>query len=163
MRSTGPKSEVGKKRSRLNAVKHRIYSKVIIDPDEEIQFKNIYLELIAEYPPAGFMENYLIKEIAELMIRKERHKGAEAQMIVAYRHMQVGHETQIGDLGTAFAQDAGAYRAIPSCQAAEERLSRRLESYFEKLINLQAKRGQVTGMHEQMPNVISRTAGGTRS
>ena len=41
MRSTGPKSEVGKKRSRLNAVKHGVYSKIIIDPEEEIQFKYI--------------------------------------------------------------------------------------------------------------------------
>ena len=51
LRSTGPKSEAGKKRSRLNAVKHGVYSKIIIDPDEAIQLKNIYLDLIAEYHP----------------------------------------------------------------------------------------------------------------
>ena len=146
LRSTGPKSEAGKKRSRLNAVKHGVYSKIIIDPDEAIQLKNIYLDLIAEYHPEGVLESYLVKEIAELMVRTERYKAAEAQTLQAYRYMQVGQETNVGDFGTALTQDAGAYRAIPSCLAAEERLSHRLESNFEKLINLQAKRGQVAGM-----------------
>jgi len=163
LHSTGPKSEVGKKRSRLNAVKHGVYSKIIVDPEEAIQLKSIYLDLIAEYHPKGVLESYLVKEIAELIVRKERYKAAEAQTLNAYRYMRVGHETNVGDFGTALIQDAGAYRAIPSCLAAEDRLSHRLESNFEKLINLQAKRGQVAGTHEQELNVNPRTVGGTRN
>ena len=103
--------------------------------------KRIYLELIAEYCPSGFEEKFLIEEIAYTILRKSWFKTGEAQLMSNYQYANFGTGDEEADLGTAIAQDLGAYGAIPRCLAADEILDRRLWRYFDRLRKLQDKRG----------------------
>ncbi len=141
LRSTGPKTEAGNARSRLNALKHGAYAQVCIEGEDLSRLKALLLDLVAEYKPEGFEERLIITEIAQTIWRKNRYKVAEALAMHAYSFLKSHGEPQRGDLALAVAQDAGAYGTIPPCLEAEDLLDRRLWALFDRLRKLQKKRG----------------------
>lgn len=82
-KSTGPKSHLGKSRSKLNALRHGLYSKEVVirtgDGKEDIkEFEEFLDDLIDTYKPSGPLEEQQIDFIAttswriKRAIRKER-------------------------------------------------------------------------------------------
>lgn len=141
LKSSGPKSETGKSRSRLNALKHGAYSVVCLEGEDINRFKMLLLDLLAHYKPVGFEENLIVKEIAETIWRKNRFKSAEALALHSYRVAESEREETAGDVGFAMSQDAAAYGTVPRCLAAENLLDKRLWSLFDRLRKIQKKRG----------------------
>ena len=141
LRSTGPRSQAGKARSRLNATKHGGYAMVCIEGENDRRLKDLYLHLVVEYRPMGFEENLLVREISKTIWRKNRFQTAEAKAIDAFSYAHFEGEEKKGDVGLALAQDAGAYGTIPRCLAADEMLDRRLWRLFDRLRKRQKKRG----------------------
>ncbi len=140
-KSTGPKTEAGKARSRLNAMKHGAYASVCLEGEDTGRFKMLALDLLAEYQPLGFEERLILQEIAETIWRKNRFKAAEGLTLHSYMFFNAGQAQQKGDVGFAMAQDAAAYGTIPRCLAAEALLDRRLWGLFDRLRQLQKRRG----------------------
>jgi hypothetical protein len=70
-----------------------------------------------------------------------RYKAAEAQLLDSYSYAKFrAVEEERADVGTAMAQDAAAYRAIPTCLASENMLNQRIWKLFDRLKKLQKKR-----------------------
>ncbi len=140
-KSTGPKTEAGKARSRLNALKHGAYAEVCLEGEDRTRYKTLVLDLLAQYNPVGFEEKLIVQEIADTIWRKNRFKAAEALTLRSYMFLENGQAAEKGDVGYAMAQDASAYSTIPRCLATENLLDRRLWFLFDRLRKKQKKRG----------------------
>ncbi len=82
-RGTGPRTIQGKNKSKQNAVKHGIFSKVLLFPGESpAEFESLLNGLRDDLQPVGTLEINIVDEIAILQWRKRRlliAEGAEIQ------------------------------------------------------------------------------------
>ena len=86
LRSSGPKTAVGKKRSSLNAVKHGLSAKGrILDGENAAEFELLQQELITEFEPANTLETHLVAEIGMGFWQLRRAAQVEALAICARR------------------------------------------------------------------------------
>src|SRR6266850_2379387 len=80
--STGPKTEAGKKRSSLNALRHGLTGHTIILPAEDLDAYNVFTEkCFAELKPVGFMEMQFAQVIADTTWRLHRIPTLEHNLI----------------------------------------------------------------------------------
>lgn len=137
-KSTGPRTPRGKGRSRLNALKHGIYTQAqsfhasMIELGEDPQgFMRLLRGLLAARQPADAVEMMLVEDIAILQWKKLRldraQTGVQArnlQSLVAerrHRALQVGRDTP--DISQAEVLRAGLRRVINSPSKFEEILN----------------------------------------
>ena len=66
-KSTGPKTAVGRARSRWNSLKHGLLAKhaVIHDYENQKEFDNLLISLVSELQPCGTLEEMLVERIAD--------------------------------------------------------------------------------------------------
>ena len=84
--STGPRSQSGKARSRLNSRKHGLTAKTLVIGDEDpAQFDKLRLELMEEYDPQSALECELVERLSSLLWRLRRIPAFEAAIIDARR------------------------------------------------------------------------------
>ena len=85
-RSTGPRSQSGKARSRLNSRKHGLTAKTLVIGDEDpAQFEKLRAELMEEYDPQSALECELVERLSSLLWRLRRIPAFEAAIIDARR------------------------------------------------------------------------------
>jgi hypothetical protein len=85
-RSTGPKSAVGKTRSRMNSRKHGLTATTLVIGDEDpAHFERLRAELIAQYQPQSALECELVERLSSLLWRLRRVPAFEAAIIEARR------------------------------------------------------------------------------
>ena len=81
-KSTGPKTEEGKAKSSMNALKHGLTSqKVWLNEEEERDFKSFRLGLLDELEPIGSLETQFVCRIAAQMWRLARVPGIETELL----------------------------------------------------------------------------------
>ena len=81
-RSTGPKTERGKARSKMNALKHGLTGKAIVVADEDPrEFETFREDLEADLGACGLMEREWVGRIAGLLWRLRRVPRMEAALI----------------------------------------------------------------------------------
>src|SRR6478672_11288921 len=96
-KSTGPRSQGGKLRSRLNSRKHGLTAKMLIIVGENADdFDQLRAELMAEHDPQSVLETELVERLAGILWRLRRVPFFEAAILDAHHH-QVWHETDYGD------------------------------------------------------------------
>jgi hypothetical protein len=82
MNSTGPRSAAGKLRSKFNAVKHGIFSSVVLIAGESRSEFDALLEGLREhYQPKGALVEILVEKLATQLWRYRRFLIAEAAEI----------------------------------------------------------------------------------
>jgi hypothetical protein len=87
---TGPRTKLGKQRSRYNALKHGIFSKVLLlDGESETEYQSLVAGLRAARQPRGALEESLVENLAVLMWRKRRLLEAERAEIAKAREFEV--------------------------------------------------------------------------
>jgi hypothetical protein len=84
--STGPKTDVGKAVAARNALKHGLLAKEVVITDGEgaedaRQFDAMLADLVAEFAPAGAMEEILVEKIAACYWRMRRAHRYEVGML----------------------------------------------------------------------------------
>lgn len=80
--SGGPRTPQGKERSRRNAQKHGVFSKVVLLVDEsKSDFDSMLNGLREDYRPDGSIEEILVEKLATLVWRQRRALIAEAAEI----------------------------------------------------------------------------------
>jgi hypothetical protein len=85
-RSTGPKSDGGKSRSRMNAVKHGFSSQeIVVEGEDADEFDALRTQLEAEFAPDSIIERELVDRLAGLLWRLRRVPLFEAALIRARR------------------------------------------------------------------------------
>jgi hypothetical protein len=92
--STGPRTEVGKNHSRLNALTHGVLSSVLVVSDKELEspaeFAELLRELARDLEPVGKLEEMLVEKIAVCWWRQQRALRFEARRICENSEATVG-------------------------------------------------------------------------
>src|SRR5262245_23724792 len=85
-RSTGPKSDAGKARSRMNALRHGFSSQqIVLEGEDADQFDALRAQLEAEFDPNSVVERELVDRLATSLWRLRRVPVLEAAVIRARR------------------------------------------------------------------------------
>ncbi|MDE0184118.1 MAG: hypothetical protein OXP71_01540 [Candidatus Poribacteria bacterium] len=81
-KSTGPKTQAGKEKSKMNAIKHGLVAQATVIPvgeakESDSEFTQLLDRVIAEFEPQGFIEEILAERIAICYWRLRRAAYAE--------------------------------------------------------------------------------------
>src|SRR5262245_3349492 len=81
LRSTGPRTEEGKRRSRLNAVRHGLTSETVVGSLEDAEdYKAFEAAIISDYEPETAVARELVPRLASLLWRLRRANAIEADL-----------------------------------------------------------------------------------
>ena len=85
-RSTGPKTEVGKNHSRMNALKHGVLASALLvkkggGAEDASEFEELLCALNQDLAPVGRLEEMMVEKIAVCWWRQKRALRYEALMI----------------------------------------------------------------------------------
>jgi len=124
-RSTGPKSEVGKKRASRNALKFGLYSKTVLTPEEKdadfIRLQHVHMSY---YNPRSEFERDQVFYLSVLAWRLRRYGKMEAEIMGLYGYHQAQEEDQYGGDGWGFVHDSSKARALVALSSVEDRIHR---------------------------------------
>jgi hypothetical protein len=80
--STGPRTESGKQRSSLNALRHGLTARTTVLPTEDPEVYQLHIQqFLDEYKPATPTETQLVREIANTAWRLNRIPFLEAELL----------------------------------------------------------------------------------
>src|ERR1700674_3382724 len=82
LRSTGPRTEEGKRASRQNAIRHGLTAEtVIIGIEDAAEYREFESEIVDEYDPKSVVERELTRRLASLLWRLRRANLIEAGLL----------------------------------------------------------------------------------
>jgi hypothetical protein len=85
-RSTGPKTQAGKARSRLNSRKHGLTAKmIVIGGEDPAQFEELRAELMEQHDPQSVLECELVERLSGILWRLRRVPFFEAAILEAHK------------------------------------------------------------------------------
>ena len=120
-RSTGPRSQAGRARSRLNSRKHGLTAKMLIIVGEHADdFDQLRAELMAEHDPQSVLETELVERLAGILWRLRRVPSFEAA-ILDTRHQQVWNQK---------------YQFLPEGESEEKKELDEEEADWERSVDL---------------------------
>lgn len=163
-RSLGPVTREGKARSSQNALKHGLYSKVVVLRNESAElYGSLVDDYLAEYSPATRREHDLVLHLANCAWRLNRILTMETAALdhrIDKQRQEVAAETVAIDEGTraavAFSSLADTSRTLTMLSRYESRLGRSIERSEERLALLQEKRK--TKKRQNEPPAVGREA-----
>jgi hypothetical protein len=83
-RSSGPRTELGKSRSKMNALKHGLSAKKIVIGDEDPKdFEELHAALERDFQPETALESELVEQLAGSLWRLRRVPAIEAAIVKA--------------------------------------------------------------------------------
>ena len=86
--STGPKTDIGKKRSRCNAYGHGLTAETVVAGVEDAaEYRTFEADIMAEYDPKSVIERGLTRRLASLLWRLRRASLIETGLL----NLQVEH------------------------------------------------------------------------
>jgi hypothetical protein len=137
-RSTGPKTEAGKRRSSLNALRHGLTGHTIVLPAEDLDAYNKFTEQsFDDLKSVGFLEKQFAQIIADTSWRLHRIPAPENNPIA------LGFDEHSNSITTEHPEAHAALVIIGALNTISmhgERLSRQLERTLQRLKNLRSER-----------------------
>ena len=104
LRSTGPKTEEGKQRSRLNSVRHGLTAETVIGSLEDLEdYKAFEAAVVADYDAETAVARELVLRLASLLWRLRRATAIEADLFeiqadaLAPPRVEIGSPIQKGE------------------------------------------------------------------
>jgi hypothetical protein len=143
--STGPRTEIGKKTSSLNALRHGLTSRIVVLPTEDLAaYQRFSEEFLVDLAPETFAERQFAQTIIDTQWRLNRVRAIEDGMLALGHY---GPESQI-DAGhpeihaalTAAAVFREHSQAFVNLSMHEQRLYRILTAASKSLEELKANR-----------------------
>ncbi len=143
--STGPRTEEGKARVSLNAVKTGLTGRTVLLPSEEAA---PYQALMAEYEkslqPAGVEERALVQSLVDCRWRLDRIPGLEMALLTLIRNEWIARDPKYNNPVTAILTEMEIRRKhekeFRNLRLQENRLARRRERETAELLRLQQQR-----------------------
>jgi hypothetical protein len=157
--STGPRTEAGKKASRLNATRHRVTQQVMIMPEPQMQaYRDFDKEQQMAYAPANPIERQLVQTLIDTQWRMNSGRAWEMSLF-ADTHEKFADriETERPDVQAAMAaMHALTYKAdqLRLLSLYEQRLNRTFFTTFKQLRELQAERKERERSEMQQASLI---------
>ena len=134
LHSTGPRTESGKQRSSLNALRHGLSSRTAVLPSEDAQaYQHHCRQFHDEYQPQTPTEIHLVQELADTAWRLNRIPLLEADLLTRAADTRVTREPIAYDI-------AEATRALATLGMHGQRLSRQFHKTLDQLRTLQTER-----------------------
>jgi hypothetical protein len=133
--STGPKTEAGKQRSSLNALRHGLTGQIVVMPTEDLQAYQSHLRSFTdEYHPKGATEANLVQALADASWRLNRVAALETNVLM----LGITQECDpiAGALAIASALESQS-KALANLSMHSQRLSRQFERTIVQLRELQ--------------------------
>jgi hypothetical protein len=143
--STGPRTEIGKKTSSLNALRHGLTSRVVVLPTEDLAaYKTFSDEYLASLAPETFPERQCAQTIIDTQWRLNRVRSLEEGMLALGHygkesHIDAGHP-EIHAALTAAAVFREHSQAFVNLSMHEQRLYRILRDASKSLEDMKAQR-----------------------
>ncbi len=142
---TGPRTEEGKKKSALNAMRHGLTSRVVVMPWEDMDaYMRFCAELMTDLAPETSVERQYAQTFCDTQWRLNRIRSIEDSMFA------LGHVEEPGRIETDHPQVHAALTAarvfrddsktFVNLSLYEQRLQRTLEKSLRQLQSLQAER-----------------------
>ncbi len=131
--STGPKTESGKQRSSLNALRHGLTGQLVVMPNEDQAAYEAHLESFqAEYAPQGATETNLVQSLADTSWRLNRVAILETKLL----NLSSSGNPIVDALGLAPTL-ASQCKSLANLSMHSQRLSRQFERAVNQLRDLQ--------------------------
>ena len=130
--STGPRTDDGKQRSSLNAVRHGLTGQTIVMPHEDMQAYLAHCQnYLQEWKPAGTTESHILQSIADSQWRLHR---AHAHQLTtdAMDPEQLGNDPALAEIERS--------KALDRISRYASRIQRDLQAFIKLLQNLQSER-----------------------
>jgi len=145
LKSTGPKTDAGKKRSRVNAFRHGLTGQVVVmTPDDIVAWNAHRKVVIARYQPVGDYEKELVEFISQDKWRLKRAKSIENSIFAdGINDPDHGHPLNNPQVDAAFWQARVWLEEGHNMQLLalyEQRITRSMERTIKELEKLQAER-----------------------
>jgi hypothetical protein len=152
LRSTGPRTEDGKQRSRVNALRHGLTAETVVGSLEDAEdYKAFEAAIIADYEAETAVARELVLRLASLLWRLRRANAIEADLfeiqVEALRQRQLAVATQTPDdivykafISTA-SQETGEWQQSNGDQRGDEYKTsiRHLTHSFLRLADLDSR------------------------
>ena len=146
--STGPKTEAGKCRSSLNALRHGPTGQTIVLPSDDLKSYQHHIQcFVNEYHPEGATESQLVQSLADTAWRQNRAAALETNLLtlgsVPERANDQATDEVNDQVGTALAIAAALdsqARALSTLSIHTQRLARQFEKTLALLNEIQSKR-----------------------
>jgi hypothetical protein len=143
--STGPKTEAGKQRSALNALRHGLTGQIIVLPSDDLKAYQHHLKSFnREYQPKGATETHLVQTLADTAWRQARVSALENNLltlgIVREPDQLTEAPEQVQQALSIAASLESQTRALSNLSLHGQRLTRQFEKTLALLEQLQSKR-----------------------
>jgi len=97
MRSTGPKTENGKRQSRANAVRHGLTAETVVASLEDAEdYKAFETAIISDYQAETAVERELVLRLASLLWRLRRATAIETDLLEIQSHVSLSRGNEFG-------------------------------------------------------------------
>ncbi len=143
--STGPRTEAGKQRSRLNAMRHGLTGQTVVLPEDDLEiYQKRNQEFVTEYKPKSPTEMQLVQVLADTAWRLNRVAVLENSLLsLGIAEHEHSVDTDHPKVLTALAM-AKTYReqnhVIANLGMHGQRLARLFKETFKQLREIQAER-----------------------
>jgi hypothetical protein len=143
--STGPRTEIGKKTSSLNALRHGLTLRIVVLPTEDLAaYQRFSAEFLVDLAPETFAERQFAQTIIDTQWRLNRVRALEDGMLALghygpERQIDAGHP-EIHAALTAAAVFREHSQAFVNLSMHEQRLYRILKDASKSLEDLKARR-----------------------
>jgi hypothetical protein len=143
--STGPKTEAGKYRSSLNALRHGLTGHTIVLPAEDhAAYQDLTNQFFDDFKPVGIVEKHLVQALADTSWRLQRVSALESTLLgLCSSENEDNIVTEDPEAHAALVVSEGQRertRSLAVYSAHGARLSRQFEKTLEKLEKVQEKR-----------------------
>src|SRR5271165_2027383 len=143
--STGPKTDAGKWKSSLNALRHGLTGQIVVMPNEDLAaYRSHEKSFVDEYHPKGATEAQLVQQLADTSWRLNRAASLEADLLTLAASRQPDPLTEAPDEVQATMAIAAALesqsKALMNLSLHSQRLSRQFERTVAQLRDLQRTR-----------------------
>ncbi len=137
--STGPRTEAGKQRSSLNAIRHGLTAQTVVLPSEDpAAYQSHRLQFIEQYQPATPTESQLVQELIDTSWRLNRIPLLEADLLARAANPPSEQARAVNQELTFDIVDA--HHLIAGLNIQGTRLSRQFQKALDKLREIQAER-----------------------
>ena len=96
LKSTGPRTDAGKKRSAMNALRHGLTGQIVVMPEEDLKAYNAFQQSFHDYlKPEGPVESQLVQVVADSSWKMNRCKAWQDQILCTQQLLET--EAEIAD------------------------------------------------------------------
>jgi hypothetical protein len=143
--STGPRTESGKQRTRLNALRHGLTGQTVVLPSEDHDaYQRHSQSFLDEHQPKGATETQLVQSMIDSSWRMNRAAAVESNLFslgITEMDDRIPASQPDADAALAMAMAFREYtRAFSQISIYSQRLARQFERALEQLRTLQEER-----------------------